>query len=634
MRLKKLMAFALGVMLTFQAVPVYAGTFSDLKDSEWAEPFIEKMASKGIITGFNGQYKPVDSVNKYSAVVMIYRTLKAAGKLDEAAVNAAVSKHADTISANKVPAWPDLHQAVAWMLENGVFQPDELKYFMSGENHINARRYELSIFLGKALNVFLKENINTVISLSFKDANLISSGSAPYVNLLVNKKVLQGDLEGNFKPYDPMNRAAMAKVLSVSYDLLTGTAPITEVPTTPVVVPTTPVTPVVTVPAGGTTRVAVLAFVLPDSNKVIVADKTDAAKTEIFSLEGVSILINGKTADVDDLDKNTEVQLTFSGTQLIRLEAGSFYGEVKGALREAQKMTNAYRIVITEEESGDRKTYYTAAGMLTASVDGVSTGIDKLKTGDELTLRFNDLKQISSMTVNSRYHTYEGILKSQLSFVGKPQITLKLEDNKEVSLEMDTRVDIERNEDGADFTDLVPGDFIIARTSYGKVDRIDAFSAAKTDVEGTIQQIVIGKVNKITVLTEDDVEKEFTVAANAIIEVDNDDTDIYGLRVGYSVEMEVEGSMAIEIEAEEDGASEQMSGTVSKVYKDLSVITLKQMISGTAKYTSISYNSATKIVTTDGDTLRVSNLEEGDALFITGAYRDSFFLAEKITVIE
>lgn len=624
MRLKKLMAIALGVMLAFQAVPAYAGTFSDLKDSEWAEPFIEKMASKGIITGFNGQYKPVESVNKYSAVVMIYRTLKAAGKVDEAAVGAVVSKHAATISANKVPSWPDLHQAVAWMLENGVIQADELKYFMSGENHINARRYELSIFLGKALNVFLKENVNTVISLSFKDANLISSGSAPYVNLLVNKKVLQGDLEGNFKPYDPMNRAAMAKVLSVSYDLLTGTAP----------VPTTPTVPVVTTPAGTTTRTATVSFVLTDSNKVIVVDKADTTKSDIYSLEGVTIQVDGKTADISDLDKNTEVQLTFSGTRLIKLESGSYYGEVKGALREAERMTNAYRVVITEEESGSRKTYYTAAGMLTASVDGVTTPIEKLKTGDELTLRFNDLKQISSMSVNSRYVTYEGILQSQLNYIGKPQIILKLEDAKEVALEMDTDVDIERNERRSNFASLVVGDFVIARTSYGKVDRIDAFSATSQKVKGTLQQIVIGKVNKIVVLIEDNTEKEFLVSANALIEVDGADTDIYGLRIGYEVEMKVEGTAATEIEAEKSAKSEQLSGSVYKIYNDLSVITLKQMVSGTAKYTSLSYNSSTKVVTADGVALRISNLDEGDALFVTGSYRDSFFLAEKIIVID
>lgn len=619
MLFRKIVAVGIALMMAFQTSAVFAGTFNDLKDSEWAEPYIEKMASKGIITGFNGAYKPVEAVNKYSAVVMIYRTLKAAGKLDDAAVNAAVSKYSSVLSANKVPLWPDLHQGVAWMLENGVIQQEELKYFMSGENHINARRYELSIFLGKALNVFLKENVNTFISLNFKDANLISSSSAPYVNLLVNKKILNGDLDGNFKPYDPMTRAAMAKVLSVSYDLIGGTG--TTTPTVPV-------------SSNLTTKTGTLAFVLEDTNKIIITDSTDATKNDVYSMEGVSILISGVKADLDELDKGSEVKLSFDGTKLVKVESGSYFGEVKGVLKEVEKMTASYRIVITEDESGDKKTYYTDKALTTVKVSGVATAIDKLKAGDKLTLRFNDLKQINDMTVTSRYQTYEGILKSQLSFVGKPQITITLEGAKEVTLELDTEVDIERNDDDAEITDLVVGDFVTVRTSYDKVDRLYSFSAAKKDIEGTIQQIVIGKVNKITVLTEDNGEKEYTLSSAVAIEVDNDDTDVYGLRVGYEVELEVEGSIVTTIDASKSTSKEQLSGTISKLYDDLSIITLKQTVNGTVKYTSVSYNSTTKVLMADGTAKRISNLDEGDTVFVYGAYRDTFFLAEKIIILE
>ncbi len=621
MFLKKMLAVGIGLLMTFQSFPVFAGTFNDLKDSEWAESYIEKMASEGIITGFNGAYKPADPVNKYSAVVMIYRMLKAADKLDDTTVNAAVSKYATVLSANKVPAWPDLHQGVAWMLDKGVIQAEELKYFMSGDNHINARRYELSIFLGKALNVFLKENVNTFISLNFKDANLISSSSAPYVNLLVNKKILVGDIDGNFKPYDPMNRAAMAKMLSVSLDLINGTEmeePEEETPVT----------------SNLTTKTGTLAFVLEDTAKIIVTDSTDASKNDVYAMTGVLITISGVKANLSDLDKGSEVKLTFDDTKLVKVEAGSYFGEVKGALKEVEKMTNAYRIVIEEDESGDKKTYYTDKALTTVKVDGVSVTLDKLKVGDKLSLRFSDLKQVSGLTVTPRYQTYEGILKSQLNYVGKPQITVKMENAKEVTLELDTKVDIERNDDDAEITDLVVGDFVTVRTSYDKVDQIYSFSAAKKDVEGTIQEIVIGKVSSITVLTEDDGEKTYTISSTAAIEVENDDADVYGLRLGYDVELEVEGSVITAIDASENSHSEQLSGTVSKIYKDLSIITLKQNVSGTVKYTSVSYKSSTKVTSESDSTMRPSDLDEGDIVFVSGAYQDTFFVADKITVVE
>lgn len=621
MLFRKIVAVGIGLAMMFQTTAVFAGTFNDLKDSEWAESYIEKMASKGIITGFNGAYKPLDPVNKYSAVVMIYRTLKAAGKMDDTSVNAAVAKYAAVLGDNKVPVWPDLHQAVAWMLDNGVIQAEELKYFMTGENHNNARRYEISIFLGKALNVFLEENVNTFITLSFKDANLISSGSAPYVNLLVTKKVLVGDTGGNFKPYDPMTRAAMAKVLSVSYDLLGGTET------------TTPEAPV-TVPANPTTKTGTLAFILEDTNKIIVTDSTDTAKNEVYSLEGVTITISGTKADLSDLDKGSEVKLTFDGTKLVKVESGSYFGEVKGTLKEVEKMTVVYRIVITEDETGDKKTYYTDKALTSVKVDGVDTPLDKLKSGDKLTLQFNDLKQISRMTVVQRYQTYEGILKSQLNFVGKPRITIKLESDKDVVLELDTSVDIERNDKNAEIADLVVGDFVTVRTSYDKVDRLYSFSAAKKEVSGTIQQIVIGKVNKVTILTDDDGEKEYTLSSSAAIEVDNVNVDIYGLRVGYDADLDVEGLLATSIDATKSVSKEQLSGTVSKVYSDLDIITLKQTVSGTIKYTSVSYNGSTKVLMADGTAKSIGNLDVGDTIFAYGTYRDTFFLAEKVIILE
>lgn len=621
MLFRKIVAVGIGLAMMFQTTAVFAGTFNDLKDSEWAESYIEKMASKGIITGFNGAYKPLDPVNKCSAVLMIYRTLKASGKLDEVAVNSAVSKYANIIAANKIPLWPGLHQSVAWMLENGIISSAELKEFMSGENHNIANRAELSMYLGKSLNVFLKENVNTFISLSFKDATSISRGFTPYVKLLVDKKIMVGDTEGNFKPYDPMTRAAMAKVLSVSYDLLGGTET------------TTPVAPV-TVPSNLTTKTGTLAFILEDTNKIIVTDSTDTAKNDVYSLEGVTITISGTKADLSDLDKGSEVKLTFDGTKLVKVESGSYFGEVKGVLKEVEKMTLVYRIIITEDETGDKKTYYTDKALTSVKVNGVDTPLDKLKSGDKLTLRFNDIKQISGMTVVQRYKTYEGILKSQLNFVGKPRITITLDGDKEVVLELDTSVDIERNDDDAEISDLVVGDFVTVRTSYDKVDRLYSFSAAKKEVTGTIQQIVIGKVNKVTILTDDDGEKEYTLSSSAAIEVDNVDVDVYGLRVGYEADLDVEGLLATSIDATKSASKEQLSGTVSKVYTDLDIITLKQTVSGTIKYTSVSYNGSTKVLMADGTAKSIGNLDVGDTIFAYGTYRDTFFLAEKVIILE
>jgi len=624
MQLKKLMAIALCAVLAFQAVPVYAGTFTDLKDSEWAEPFIEKMASKGIITGFNGQYKPAESVNKYSAIVMIYRMLKAAGKLDTAVVNAAVTKHSAVLTANSVPSWPDLHQAVAWSLENGVIQADELKYFMSGENHINARRYELAVFLGKALNVFLKENVNTFISLSFKDANLISSSSAPYVNLLVSKKVLQGDLEGNFKPYDPMNRAAMAKVLSVSYDLISGA----------VVPPATPTTP--TAPVNDSVgKSGVISYVLSDSRKVIIAEKDDASKTEIYTVNSdAKIYINNSVSAFDDLKKNMEVSLTLTDGKVSKVVVGSLGTDLKGVLRKIEDMKGYYLVTVIDDADSKTKEFYTTNALKQGSKDGAVVELSKLMAGDAVKLTFNGANQITSIVASTGNDKIEGIMRSQSLLNGKPSVRVRTDANQEMDIELSTSLSVRRNDKYAELTELVPGDYVVVKTVNGKATVIQAYNSASKKVKGTIEQITIGRVNKVTVKDEVGDSREYEIIPSTSIRLDGKASDLYEMRLNYRVEIELQGSALRKVEATKVAYKDQVSGRVSKVYSDLNLITIKVASGVSDQYVSVTVNGNTSIITAGGATRSVGSLEEGKSVFISGNYYDAYFLAEKIIILD
>ncbi len=622
MFLKRVLAIFIGLLMMLQTTAVFAGTFNDLKDSEWAESYIEKMASKGIITGFNGAYKPVEPVNKYSAVVMIYRTLKAAGKLDDAAVNAAVSKYSAVLSTNKVPAWPDLHQAVAWMLENGVVQQDELKYFMSGDNHINARRYELSIFLGKALNVFLKENVNTFISLSFKDANLISSGSAPYVNLLVGKKILNGDLDGNFKPYDPMNRAAMAKVLSLSYDVLSqGTSTVTPPP--------------VTVPTDTTSKTGVISYVLSDTQKVIIADKNDSSKTEIYSVPSdAKIYITNSPATFSDLKKNMEVTLTLSGTKVTRVTVGSFGSDINGVLKSIENMNGYYLITLKDDADEKTKEISTVSTFKKASLDGALVDPMKINAGDKIKISVNEYKQAISLEVTTKTKSFEGILKSQSLYNGKPTIVIKLSNTEEKALELDSTLSVRRNDKTAELVDVIPGDYITVKTYFDKVVRIEAYSAATKKLSGNIEQITIGRTNKLSIKNDDGVIKDYEVSPNVELKLDSKTAEIYELRMNYRVEIELQGTTLVKIAATKTASKDQVSGRVSKIYSDLGIITIRNMIGTTEQFVSVTVNGTTKIITSSGVTRSIGNIEVGDSIFVYGNYYDTFFLAEKIIMLE
>lgn len=622
---KRLLTIVLGLTMIFQTTAVFAGTFSDLKDSEWAEPYIEKMAAKGIVVGFNGEYKPVNPVNKYEAVLMIYRTLKAAGKIDDAAVDAAVTKYASVITANSVPAWTDLNRAVAWMLENGVILPDELKYFMSGENHINARRYELCIFLGKALNVYLKENVNTFISLSFKDANLISSSSAPYVNLLVNKKIIQGDLDGNFKPYDPMTRAAMARVLSVLYDLLatgsTGT--------------TTTTTPAVTAPSANvTTKEGVITYLIPDTQRFILTDKTSAAATEMYTVTSdVKIYYSGQLKTFSAISKDQNAKVTLTDGKLTRIDLGTWSSTSGMTLQKIEDRSGHFLLQVTDS-SNNLKTYLTVTGLKKGILDGKEVELTKFAPGDQVQIRLNSDGHIIDITATTKVRTYDGILKSSIVFDGKPKLVFQTDNATELSLELASDLTIRRNDKSATAPELMVGDFVKIRAEYDKITRVEAYSVAKSTFSGRITQLNYGTATKMTVVSDDGVTKEYDVPASATITIDGSTTDVYALRPNYRVDLDLESASIVKIVAKKSQSKDQVAGVVTKVYKDLNLMTIRSTSAGGTQYLTVTFNGATRFISSTGGTISYINLDVDKSVFIYGNNQDNFFLAERVILLD
>ena len=163
------------VIFAFMVMPVSAfAVFSDIGQASWAESYIEKMADEGIVTGYtDGTFRPNDKISKYASILMIYRTVKAADLVTASEQTVNISRHMSTIAAKGVPNWPDMYGAVAYCLENGIITAADLDNFHIGDAYTNARRFEVAVFLGKTMNIYMEENLNVLYSLDFKDASSI-----------------------------------------------------------------------------------------------------------------------------------------------------------------------------------------------------------------------------------------------------------------------------------------------------------------------------------------------------------------------------------------------------------------------------------------------------------------------------
>ena len=274
-------------------------TFSDINEAPWAKEYIIKMADAKIISGYfdektlRATFKPNQPVSYVEAVQMIYNTLKAASKLKTTA--SVVSKQEDLLKANNIPQWA--HEAVAYAVEYKIVHPEDLQSFMKNGKQDFAKREDIAIFIGKALN--MDELIDPLPILDFVDAELIKSIAVPYVDLLVKKGIVTGDTEKRFNPQKSVRRAEMAVMCSKTYDLLGGTS--TPEPSAPT-----------------ETKITVTLRTINTTAGVILV-RNDSGEQSTYDVVGVPIEHDGDYKTLFDLQEGDIVELTFSDDVLKKI---------------------------------------------------------------------------------------------------------------------------------------------------------------------------------------------------------------------------------------------------------------------------------------------------------------------------
>ncbi|PWW04760.1 prenyltransferase/squalene oxidase-like repeat protein [Paenibacillus cellulosilyticus] len=107
----KLMA----AVLSLDVKQTTTSSFKDVQSTAWYSPYVEAAYKAGFITGYNGEFKPNDTVTREQMAVMIVRALG----IDEEAYASAVSSINDI---NKVSSWAQsaVKASLALKLMNGV----------------------------------------------------------------------------------------------------------------------------------------------------------------------------------------------------------------------------------------------------------------------------------------------------------------------------------------------------------------------------------------------------------------------------------------------------------------------------------------------------------------------------------
>ncbi|HHY91096.1 MAG TPA: S-layer homology domain-containing protein [Clostridiales bacterium] len=673
-------------------------TFSDINEAPWAKEYIIKMADAKIISGYfdettlKATFKPNQQVTYVEAVQMIYNTLKAASKLKTTA--SVVSKQEGLLKSNNIPQWA--YEAIAYALEYNIVHPDDLKSFMKNGKQEYAKREDVAIFIGKALN--MDELIDPLPILDFVDAEMIKSIAVPYVDLLVKKGIVTGDTQKRFNPTKSITRAEMAVMCSKTYDLLKNTS--TSQPSTP-----TETTITVTLRNINTTAgiilvrndsgeqstydvsgipieqdgeyktlfdlqegdILKLAFSGDVLKKIIILEsakvedqypyiidyvnedtqmlvvKDDQGKTKVYSLKDVSIYIDGKGKRTKDLRTGYRVDLVFdSAGNLIRLNANTDAETVlEGTVYAFEKIdTDYYILTVAEKGNTSSRKEFVVDEDTEVRYKGSknSLSLNKIQEGQWVEVEYvgdTALKVI----IDDEEIEYMGILEDSISF-GKTYPILMMRDNDGnlLELKVDEDAKVRRDSKKADLYDLAKGDIVSVTVENGKVTDIVATSRTKkSTAEGTIRQIVIANPSKITIYDED-LEEEVTyeISNSVDVEIDGKDADLKDLELRYYVELRIENGLVTEIDAEKSAGKDTITGKIDRIYPKYNRLIVKYYDERSKQTVrvSVEVTSDTRIIGASGETIRLNHLKEGSEVFINGHEDDDLFIADKIIELD
>lgn len=490
-----------------------AQSYTDVSENHWANTVIEKMSAMGAIPGYeDATFKPTQQATKLEVIVALYKTIKATGLIDSLNEDALVLTHQEMMTSLNIPKelapYGSTYPAVAYALENKVIVESELKFFIQDGKLTTAKKIDTSIFMGKLLNIFKKENLNKIISFDFKDAFDINHAASPYVNLLIEYKVIsgKGNEEGKFAPTEITTRQLLVAMASGFYDALsTSSGPVdntSDLIITPgsgssitggsnsITSNSNAVQPKSLFTETGTFKGSVGRVYL-DQSLVEIKDTQGVAK--VYDAEKAKISMNGKALSILNLEQGQDVTISLIQGNLVQLVIDRDFDRYEGVFVEISKNLSgsdgAYRVLTMKDDTG-KSEYFKIYESVAIEKDDKSIGIDDMVIGDRIIVNAEktDAKKISVYTKDSEV---SGVLSKESDFKVGSTVSVRLSDGTYIEQEIEKGFELVTRSGET----IRKGDILKVTTEYGKIIKIEGTGMVSED-EGRIKEIIISESPK------------------------------------------------------------------------------------------------------------------------------------------
>ncbi|WP_425446205.1 S-layer homology domain-containing protein [Dethiothermospora halolimnae] len=607
------------IILAMMPTMVYARSFTDVKKDYWAYDYIEKMNKNKIITGYpDATFRPNDRVTTVQSLVMLSRILD----ISDNEAKIIQDRYNEFLNSIGVDNWAKKGIAIA--IDRDIISKEAVKEIYTKDKGKFAKKYEICVYITKAMGLEEKARENKIIILPFKDTENIPVKSRKYVKMMLDIGVLneQGSGDGKFNPDTSLTRAIIAKILSVAVDYLNENKEIDMEEN------------IVNDSNKDTYSVHGNIIKIYNISDNLFLNIDDDGKDKVYRIEDdAKIKIDGDISKVSDLIVGLKVELEVDDTKkIISVNGETIEDEYEGYVYNIGKKEN--KITIEYEKGNDdiKKTFVVDSDA-DIELDNVDVKLKDIDEGDYVEIQVKKSKIVDIEGIREDKDV-EGYI-TEIEIEDNPSVIIKNKDGQENKYYILDDVYVERNDKKVRVETLRVGDQVELKLKYNKVKSIEA-EATEEDNEGIIKSINISELSQITIIDKDDKKVTYDLPKDATIEIDDDLESIYDLRNGYYVELEVESGKVRKLEAESRDHGERYIGIIDdiSVRKEKIELYIQSPKYRKGEYIIIIFDEDTNFIGLDGKRMRPKTLDDDDKIEVIGEYYKGQFVANTVILSE
>lgn len=547
---KRILPAILAVTCMCTASPVFADyNFNDIAEEQyaWCADQIEAMYKAGYINGYeDGSYKPDNQVTKLECISLFARAMGSNDAQNDEILELAHSQYDSALKSSSL-VWGD--DELAYMMYKGALTVADLTTYINGDAKDKPMtRGEAAVIITKAMGGVDKATSESAVSLHYKDAREIPTNILQYVKFVTDEGIMNG-IDDAFCADGTVTRSQIAVMLNR-----------------------------VTDKCDYSFKKARINGVDTENSKITYAIN-GKDETEFTYTSDTDFYIRGDKVQVNSIPENVAAVIQFSGDEIVAIDAMSDQGdkEISAIFTGYNASSTSMLIRVKLSENATTVNTYPCDVNVPITVNGSPATIKSLKNGDTIMLSMSGGKVTAISTVEKTTEIASATI-SDISYDGEvTYITISSAeaayDGKKYPVGNSVRVT--KNGNDAQLSSLYAGDKISMTLKYGEIVSIKA-TALNNTIEGVITSITISEQSKITIKTGGE-EKAYVVPAECDININGDNGDIYGLRVGDNITLTVQSGAIIKIKsvASITNTSGRVSGVVTAVNKSYNFVSVR-----------------------------------------------------------